>query len=130
MNTAINILFVLAIAWFAFSRFGPTKGLRSLKEQEFRQAAAGADDGSSLLVDVREPGEYRGGFIPGARNIPLSQLGGRLGELPQDRDILLYCRSGMRSKQAARLLRKHGIGRLAHLQGGLGAWRGQLDKLG
>ncbi|QHW32353.1 rhodanese-like domain-containing protein [Paenibacillus rhizovicinus] len=128
MKTIIDVLFILAIAWFIYSRFGPAKGLRTLKEPEFRTAAE--QTGSSLLVDVREPAEFKSGFIAGARNIPLSQLGRRLNELPKDRDLLLYCRSGMRSKQAARMLQKNGFTRLSHLQGGIGAWSQPLDRRG
>ncbi|WP_333474169.1 rhodanese-like domain-containing protein [Paenibacillus gyeongsangnamensis] len=65
-------------------------------------------------------------FIPGAKNIPLSQLSRRIDEIPKDRDLLLYCRSGMRSKSAARILRKRGFVRLILLQGGINAWSGQL----
>jgi rhodanese-related sulfurtransferase len=66
--------------------------------------------------------------IPGAKNIPLSQLKQRLGEIPTDRDILLYCRSGMRSKSAANILTKNGHTKLNHLQGGIGAWTGKIAK--
>ncbi|QHT63665.1 rhodanese-like domain-containing protein [Paenibacillus lycopersici] len=128
MNTAIDVLFVLIIIWFGYSRFGPARGLRTLKAADFRRAAE--DTAASLLIDVREPAEYRSGRIAGALNVPLSQLGRRMNELPQDRDILLYCRSGMRSKQAARMLRKRGFTRLSQLQGGIGAWSEPLDKPG
>lgn len=81
-----------------------------------------------LLIDVREPDEYKSGFIPGAKNIPLSQLEKRIGEIPKDRDVLLYCHSGMRSKSAARILSKQGYTRLAHLQGGVSSWKGKLSR--
>ncbi|WJH33601.1 rhodanese-like domain-containing protein [Paenibacillus sp. CC-CFT747] len=74
-----------------------------------------------LILDAREPGEYKGGYIAGAKNLPLSQLSRRLSEVPPDRPVLLYCRSGMRSQNAAKLLIKNGHQDLAHLQGGLNA---------
>jgi hydroxyacylglutathione hydrolase len=61
------------------------------------------------LIDVRNPGEYRDGALPGARNIPLATLPGRLGELDPERPVLLYCRSGNRSVIAAALLEAHGF---------------------
>ncbi|SDW95797.1 rhodanese-like domain-containing protein [Paenibacillus sp. CF384] len=125
MDIAINVLFVVVVAWFAYSRFGKVKGLRTLQATDFRrELETGSTD--MLLIDVREAGEYRSGYIPGARNIPLSQLGSRLGELPTDKQLLLYCRSGMRSKTAARQLMRGGYSQIAHLQGGLGAWSGKL----
>ncbi|MEX2459692.1 MAG: rhodanese-like domain-containing protein [Paenibacillaceae bacterium] len=81
-----------------------------------------------MLVDVREPNEYKGGFIPNALNIPLSQIKGRIGEFTKDKEVYLYCRSGMRSKQAARILHKNGISNLANLQGGISAWNGKITK--
>lgn len=81
-----------------------------------------------LLIDVREPGEFKGGFIAGAQNMPLSQLPGSLTKIPKDQPVLLYCRSGMRSKSAAKMLLKNGHKELAHLQGGLGAWNGKLSR--
>ena len=55
-----------------------------------------------FLLDVREPYEYAEGHIDGARLLPLGELGRRLNELPQDREILVICRSGNRSGTATR----------------------------
>ncbi|HUC93733.1 MAG TPA: rhodanese-like domain-containing protein [Paenibacillus sp.] len=126
MNTLINVVFVLLIVWFVYTRFGPTKGLRTLREGDFRKEIEAS--ANHMLVDVREPSEFQSGFIPGARNIPLSQLGRRLGEIPEESSIYLYCRSGMRSKSAARMLKRNGYTKLAHLQGGISAWRGNIAK--
>ena len=62
------------------------------------------------ILDVRTPAEYRDGAYPGAVNIPLPLLPLRLGELePKDKPIVLYCESGARSGQAARLLKQAGF---------------------
>ncbi|MEH2270295.1 MAG: rhodanese-like domain-containing protein [Nostoc sp.] len=50
-----------------------------------------------LLVDVREPSEYRSGHIPGATNIPLRTLARNLSKIPSDRPVVLYCSAGYRS---------------------------------
>ncbi len=60
------------------------------------------------IIDVRTPGEFSSGAYPGARNIPLPVLGRRLNEIPRDTPVVLYCRSGMRSASAARLLKRAG----------------------
>jgi rhodanese-related sulfurtransferase len=57
-----------------------------------------------FLLDVREPQEYVGGHIAGAVLLPLGDLQRRLGELPQDREIVCVCQSGSRSSAATRLL--------------------------
>lgn len=64
-------------------------------------AAAGA-----LVLDVRTPAEFGEGHIEGARNIPVHELGARIGELQRGRDVVVYCRSGGRSAAATAILRK------------------------
>jgi rhodanese-related sulfurtransferase len=70
-----------------------------------------------LLLDVRDEDEYQQGHIPGAKNIPLGQLRGRLSELPQEREIRLYCAGGQRAYYASRLLTQQGF-RAQNLPGG------------
>jgi SulP family sulfate permease len=76
----------------------------------------------SLVVDVREPREFREGHIPQAKLFPLGKI---LTETPNWRDkaeIVLVCRSGRRSKRAASYLQSRGCQRLSVLQGGMLAW--------
>jgi NADPH-dependent 2,4-dienoyl-CoA reductase/sulfur reductase-like enzyme/rhodanese-related sulfurtransferase len=61
------------------------------------------------LLDVRQPDEFHGGHIPGARNIPLPELRRRMGELPRQSEIRLYCAAGQRGYYASRLLAQHGF---------------------
>ncbi len=77
---------------------------------------------SALLVDVREPHEFDEGSLPGAMNLPLSQMRERHAELPTDREIWLSCGVGQRAYYATRFLRQHG--RLARtLPGGYATYR-------
>ena len=77
----------------------------------------------SLLVDLHEPDEWRGGHAAGATLIPLGSLSARLAELPCDREILLICRSGNRSGQAQRWLRQQGYDGALNVAGGMAAWQ-------
>jgi rhodanese-related sulfurtransferase len=74
-----------------------------------------------ILLDVRTPEEFRDVRIPGAINIPLQSLENRLAELPQNQTIVLYCRSGNRSADAARILAQAGYGSVYDM-GGIIAW--------
>ena len=65
-------------------------------------------DSGAIIVDVRTPEEFRDGAYPGAKNIPLSDLGRRLGEIPKDKPVVLYCASGARSSSAARAMKQAG----------------------
>lgn len=67
--------------------------------------------GGAILLDVRTPSEFCAGHLEGAKNIPLQELPARLNELGKaEGTILVYCRSGKRSAQAAALLASHGFG--------------------
>jgi NADPH-dependent 2,4-dienoyl-CoA reductase/sulfur reductase-like enzyme/rhodanese-related sulfurtransferase len=64
---------------------------------------------SGFLLDVRNPSELAVEHVPGALNIPLPELRARLGELPRDREILVFCRSGQRAYYATRILLQNGL---------------------
>jgi phage shock protein E len=83
------------------------------------------DSGASILIDVRESEEWRDGHIPGSVHIPLGQLDERLSEIPRERDILLFCRSGNRSGRATAALRSIGFTRVTNVEGGILAWTEQ-----
>ena len=86
-------------------------------------------DDRPFLIDVREPWEWAVSNLEdrGARLIPLSELSTRLDEVPPDRDVVVYCRSGQRSEKAARLLRERGRGSVLNLVGGLKGWASSVD---
>jgi adenylyltransferase/sulfurtransferase len=82
-----------------------------------------------LLVDVREPAEYEIVQIPGSVLIPKGEIlnGSALASLPQDRQIVLYCKSGVRSAEALAELKAAGLTNSVHVQGGVLAWQAQVD---
>jgi len=84
------------------------------------------------VVDVREPREYRRGHIAEAHMIPMPSMLSDSVRLPNDRQIILVCRSGRRSRRVAYALQKMGIMNVAMLQGGMIAWEaaGLLNALG
>jgi len=75
------------------------------------------DDGTQFLLDVREKSEFDAGTIPGAVNIPHYELRAKSGNLPKDKDILAFCRSGVRSYLACRVLKQKGF-KCKNLSGG------------
>jgi len=80
-----------------------------------------------LLLDVREPNECQICRISGATLIPLGQLLSRADELSAAEDIVVYCRSGVRSRRAVELLKSKGFPRVRNLRGGILAWTDQVD---
>ncbi|MBK6348379.1 MAG: rhodanese-like domain-containing protein [Steroidobacteraceae bacterium] len=75
-----------------------------------------------LVLDVRTPQEYAEGHVPGAVNVPYDQLASRLAQVPKDKDVVLYCKSGRRAGIAADVLAANGYTRLSHLEGDMPAW--------
>ena len=82
-----------------------------------------------LLVDVREPAEYEIVKIPGSILIPKGDIlnGSALAQLPQDKQIVLHCKSGVRSAEALAALKAAGLTNSVHVQGGVLAWQAQVD---
>ena len=94
------------------------KGVKSIDwEKAMEMNAAGG-----IYVDVRNPPELNEGFAPNAVNIPLGDLKARFGELPKDKDLLIYCRSGRRSEIATNFLMEQGYDRVYNVLGGFNAY--------
>jgi rhodanese-related sulfurtransferase len=74
------------------------------------------------VLDVRRRGEYAGGHVPGAKNLPLEELPDRLDEVPRDGALAVVCASGNRSSTACSLLARAGFSDIANVMGGTGAW--------
>ncbi len=75
----------------------------------------------AFLLDVREPAEFAAGTLPGAANIPLGQLRGRLGEVPRGRPTVVFCKVGQRGYFAERILAQRGFD-VRNLSGGYTTW--------
>jgi rhodanese-related sulfurtransferase len=91
--------------------------------REVDQAAfVAAQASGATVIDVREPNEYAGGHVPGARLIPLGRLAERLKDLPRGERIYVICASGNRSLAAVGFLANAGLDAVS-VAGGTGAWQ-------
>jgi rhodanese-related sulfurtransferase len=79
-------------------------------------------DASVFVLDVRTPQEFAAGHVPGAVNVPYDQVASQLAQIPKDKDVVLYCKSGRRAGLAADVLAANGYTKLEHLQGDIQAW--------
>lgn len=75
-----------------------------------------------VLIDVREQVEYDAGHIPGVTLIPLGEVASRMSEIPTDKTVIITCRSGNRSGQAADFLRANGFTNVHNMSGGILDW--------
>ncbi len=98
MTAWIWIPLLLGLAWVVLRRRGiPADQLSQLLER------------GAQVVDVRSPAEFRGGHVPGSKNIPLDQIQTRSKELDPSKPVLLCCASGSRSGMAIALLKRQGF---------------------
>lgn len=112
LPTLLVVAVVLVAAYFMFLKGGDVNGAEA---RQLVQAGA-------RLVDVRTPGEFAASHIEGAINIPVQELEARMNELqPKDRAVVVYCRSGHRSGNAARMLKSAGF-QAVHDLGPISRW--------
>jgi adenylyltransferase/sulfurtransferase len=96
-------------------------------EQMLKERENGERD--FLLVDVREPGEFEINRIPGSVLIPKGEFlnGNAIGEMPSDKQVVLHCKSGVRSAEVLAILKGAGYSDAVHVGGGVVAWVSQID---
>jgi rhodanese-related sulfurtransferase len=85
------------------------------------EAWSAFDSGEAIMIDVREPEELAEQKVPGTIDIPLGELDARLAEIPNDKPVLVLCRSGNRARPAAELLAASGY-EASVVDGGIIAW--------
>jgi sulfur-carrier protein adenylyltransferase/sulfurtransferase len=84
-------------------------------------------DDAPFLLDVREPNEWEIGHLPGATRISVNELQNRLNELDTAREMVVYCRSGVRSGRAVDMLRAAGFRKVKNMTGGILRWSDEVD---
>jgi len=106
------------------SNAADTAPIENTSAEVVRARLDAARPGEITLLDVRMEPEYAEFHLPGARLVPLPDLPDRLGEIDRSKPVVVYCRSGMRSAAAARLLAGAGFPRVVNMLGGAMAWQG------
>lgn len=113
METAIVIALIVAfLAW----RMMSTKGVNNISTSKLKSIL---NDKDKVFVDVRTPSEYKARNAKPFKNIP---LGSDFSKLPKDKEIVVICQSGMRSKQACQQFKKLGYTKVTNVRGGMSAY--------
>lgn len=111
-----TILLIAVIVTFFAWRMKPVKGVKTIS---MAQLKAMINDKDKVFVDVRTAAEYKARNVKQFKNIP---LGSDLTKLPKDKEIVVICQSGMRSKQACNQLKKLGYKQVTNVRGGMSAY--------
>ena len=117
----ILAVLLIVILFAVISYYRIKKAVVTLTQEQFIEGYRKAQ-----LIDVREPKEFAGGHILGARNLPQSQLRQRYKEIRADKPVYLYDQNGARSGRVALFLKKQGYTQLYQLQGGFKQWTGKI----
>jgi adenylyltransferase/sulfurtransferase len=104
----------------------PAADLPEITVEELKQRLDRKED--VYILDVRNPEEYQICRLPGSVLIPLPQLPQRVQELEGDREMIVHCKSGMRSQKAVQILRAAGFRQARNLKGGILAWAQRIDR--
>ena len=122
-NIALVALFVasgMMLVWPEISRLaGGSSEIGTL------EATRLMNQGTTLVLDVRDGAEFASGHLPRARHIPLAELSKRVEEIGKykDKPVIVTCRGGARAAAASRLLKRAGFTSVYQLKGGLAAWQ-------
>ena len=126
--TILAVTGVLALPFAAKACNLSEKNAEGYENASIEHAAKHWQQGESspvpfAIIDVRTPAEYAEGHVEGAKLIPVDELADRLAEVPKDRQLYVYCRSGKRSARAATLLASQGFEKVENVLGGILAWQ-------
>lgn len=114
MKKNLQVLVVVAFAAIGLFVMAADKGGQFISGTEAKTLVS---KNHAFLLDVRTPGEFAGGHVDGATNIPVQELEAKLATLPakKDQDIVVYCHTGRRSAMAKELLEKAGFTKVHNL---------------
>jgi rhodanese-related sulfurtransferase len=100
--------------------------IRNITVADLKARLDASDD--VFVLDVREPHELEISALAGAVNIPKGQVISRKAEIPQDKEVLIICKTGNRSRDAVSMLQEQGFTNVVNVKGGINAWAREIDR--
>ena len=119
----IGILLIVALVIYLILQSGGGNAPASLPKEISVEEAYSQYQSGAFVLDVRTQEEWNEFHAPNTTLIPLDQLPARISEVPQDREIVVVCRSGNRSQQGRDILLNAGFKQVTSMTGGLNEWR-------
>ncbi|OLP65778.1 hypothetical protein BACPU_13960 [Bacillus pumilus] len=115
----IQTFLLIIVISLVVSRFLPVRGVKQVDAADVKSNLNNAQQ----LIDVRSPEEFQISHLKGFQNIPLSHINEQAHQLKKNEEVYVMCQSGMRSMQAAKILKKQGFTHITNIKGGMNAWR-------
>jgi rhodanese-related sulfurtransferase len=122
---AFYVPIFLFILYLGFN-FLEKQSIKTISISELENKLREPEPDSVVFIDVREQHEYESGHIQGMKNYPLSTFESEYKDLPRNAEIIILCRSGKRSLQAAKILKDKGYANSKSADGGIRQWTGKL----
>jgi len=122
----VGLIVLLFIGFIGFQFMDSSAEISNISTDELAKKLESGDN-QVVYIDVREPDEYAAGHVPGIMNLPLSTLSEDSANFSKDAEVVIICRSGNRSMQAAEKLRDFGFTKLVNVQGGMNDWNGEIE---
>lgn len=118
----VLVLFLLVLSLLIWLRFSLRGNYKEITSHQLRAMLCKERD--FFILDVREPWEYRNGFIHRSLNLPVRSVSTQMGELEKLKEerIVVVCKSGFRSRMVCGFLEKEGFCNILHLKGGIKGW--------
>jgi rhodanese-related sulfurtransferase len=123
-KVVFGLIIVLFIGFIGFQFIGNAV-ISNITTDELAEKMKTVDH-NIAFIDVREPDEFAAGHIEGMRNLPLSTLSEDTIDIPKDAEVVIICRSGNRSMQAAEKLQDYGYKNVVNVEGGMNDWNGKI----
>lgn len=123
-RTVFNLMLLCITSMVCSSQKSDSLDLSAIVQLTPQDASELVDDTSFTILDVRTIDEYKASHIKRAIVIPVQELQKRVSEIEhfKDKKVLVYCRTGNRSKKALQILQQNGFSQLYHLEKGISAW--------
>lgn len=118
----MEIIGVLIVVGLIVWRMMPRKGVMLVSVDDLRSMLK---DSSKQFIDVRTNNEYEAQHIKEFENIPLVELKSKLSRLDKTKETFVICQTGIRSVQAANILKRAGFTDIINVKGGMSSWRGE-----
>lgn len=122
----IAVMAIGAFVWLLFFQTSSTSTIQQMTTTQLQDKLQQQSNSSTVFIDVREDNEFTEGHIEGFANLPLSSLSNSMSQIPKDKEIVIICRSGNRSMQAAKLLQEQGYSSIVNIEGGILKWQGPV----